>query len=116
MSYHRRGRKLGREVKKRQALLRSLALSLIRHGRIKTTTARAKELRPWLERLITRAKDKGLVNRRLVLARLGSVSGTRTIFDQLAPRYLNRPGGYTRIIKLPQRRGDKSPVAIIEFV
>lgn len=109
-------RKLGRVRKTRQALLRSLAVNLIRDGRIKTTEAKAKELRPFIERLITHAKTDTLTARRLVAKKLGDGYKGRKLFTVIAPRMTDRPGGYTRIIKMAPRRNDQSSLAIIEFV
>ncbi len=117
MSYHRRQRKFGRTRDGRRALLRSLARSLIRYGQIETTTARAKELRPLIERLVTYSKTDNLAGKRLVRARLGgAATEVKKLFEELAPRYQGRAGGYTRIVKLPARAGDGSPLAIIQFV
>lgn len=109
-------RKLGRERNARKALLRSLASNLIRDGRIKTTEAKAKELRPFIEKLITHAKKDTVAARRLVASRLGDDSKGKKLFTDIAPKHNDRPGGYTRIIKLPARSGDQSKMAFIEFV
>ena len=118
MRHHQKGRKLGRVTRQRTALLRSLAISLIEHGKIKTTEAKAKELRPFIEKLITKGKDSSISSRRLVSSRLGSggVSVTKKIFDEISLKYKDRKGGYTRIIKMPSRLGDGSKMAIIELV
>ena len=118
MLHHKSGRKLGRVTKQRTALLRSLAISLIKHGKIKTTEAKAKELRPFVEKLITKGKTQSLSSRRLISSRLGSggVSATKKIFDEIAPKYKDRNGGYIRVVKMVSRAGDGSKMAIIEFV
>ena len=117
MQHAKRNRTLGRTRRGRAALLRGLSVSLIRDNQIKTTAAKAKELRPFIERLITIAKDDSVVARRTVSSRLGEPASTVTnkLFSDIAPRYQDRPGGYTRIIKL----GATSPgrdEAIIELV
>ena len=109
-------RKLQRSTGHRTALLRNLAASLIKHEQILTTTPKAKELRPYVEKLITLAKKGGLSNRRLAHARLLDDAQLVKLFDVLASRYADRNGGYTRIIKTGPRASDASPMAIIEFV
>ena len=117
MRHHRKIRKFGRVAGQRRALLRSLAAALIRHEKIRTTEARAKELRPFIERLITVARSGTLAARRLALARLGGESvAVRRLMSAVVPRYIERPGGYTRISKLPSRVGDRARQAQIEFV
>ena len=116
MRHHNRNRKFSRETGARRALLRSLAVSLIDHGRIRTTEARAKELRPFIERLITHARQGTIVSRRLVLARLGTVDAAEKLAKVVAPRYSERPGGYTRITKITTKRTDAAKMAMIEFV
>lgn len=115
MKHKSKGRKLGRKKNARRALLRSLANNLIRYEKIKTTESKAKELRPYVEKIITRAKIGSLSGRRLIIAKIGEQSA-RKIIGEIAPRYKNRPGGYTRIVKLPPRKGDAAKMAIIEFV
>lgn len=115
MKHRKKGRKLSRKRDQRRALLRSLAVNLIRHEKIKTTEAKAKELRPFIEKIVTKAKNKNLNNRRLVVAKIGKDSAKK-VFEKITPRYKTRKGGYTRIIKLPFRRGDASKMAIIEFI
>ena len=110
------GRKLQRKSGHRAALLRNLAAALIKHEQIQTTTPKAKELRPYVEKLITLAKRGGLSNRRLAQARLMDDAQLVKLFDVLAPRYADRNGGYTRIIKAGIRASDAAPIAIIEFV
>jgi len=118
MKHHNKTRKLGRVTKQRTALLRSLAISLIQHGKIKTTEAKAKELRPYVEKIITKGKSSTIASRRLVSSRLGSggVSATKKLFDEIAPKYEDRDGGYTRVVKMVSRDGDGSKMAVIELV
>src|SRR5690242_21954073 len=110
------GRKLQRTSSHRAALLRNLAAALIKHEQITTTVAKAKELRPYVEKLITLAKHGGLSNRRLAHARILDEAQERKLFAVLAERYAGREGGYTRIIKAGIRASDAAPVAIIELV
>lgn len=119
MKHHKSIRKFGRDHAGRIALLRSLALSLVQKEHIKTTEARAKELRPFIESLVTKGRTGDIASRRLIISRLGGVSGeesAKKIIEDISPRYATRPGGYTRIVKLPRRGGDASKMAIIEFV
>ncbi len=118
MLHHKKGRKLGRVTKQRTALLRSLAISLVKHGKIITTEAKAKELRPFIEKLITKGKDNSVTSKRLVNSRLGSggKDATKKIFEEIAPKYKDRDGGYTRVLKLVPRTGDGSKMAVIELV
>jgi large subunit ribosomal protein L17 len=109
-------RKLQRTSQHRAALLRNMAAALIKHEQIQTTTAKARELRPYAEKLITLAKRGGLSNRRLAHARLLDDAQLTKLFDELAPRYAGRQGGYTRIIKAGIRASDAAPIAIIELV
>ncbi|MFN7174135.1 MAG: 50S ribosomal protein L17 [Thermaurantiacus tibetensis] len=109
-------RKLGRTTAHRTAMLRNMAAALIKHEQIVTTLAKAKELRPYTEKLVTLAKRGGLSNRRLAHARLGDDVQLRKLFDVLAPRYADRPGGYTRVLKAGFRASDQAPMAVIEFV
>jgi large subunit ribosomal protein L17 len=110
------GRKLQRTSSHRAALFRNMAAALVKHEQITTTTAKAKELRPYVEKLITLAKKGGLSNRRLAYARLMDDAQLTKLFDVLAPRYADRNGGYTRIIKAGLRASDAAPIAIIELV
>ena len=110
------GRKLQRTSSHRQALLRNMSAALIKHEQITTTVAKAKELRPYVEKLVTLAKKGGLSNRRLAAARLMDDAQLAKLFDPLADRYASRNGGYTRIIKAGIRASDASPMAVIEFV
>jgi len=109
-------RKLNRTSQHRTALLRNLSASLIKHEQITTTVPKAKELRPYLEKLITLAKRGGLSNRRLAHARLQDDTQLVKLFDVLAARYADRSGGYTRIIKAGIRASDAAPIAVIELV
>ena len=110
------GRKLQRTSSHRAALFRNMAAALIKHEQITTTTAKAKELRPYVEKLITLAKKGGLSNRRLAHARMLDETQLTKLFDVIAPRYAERAGGYTRIIKAGIRASDSAPIAIIELV
>jgi len=110
------GRKLQRTSAHRIALFRNMSAALIKHEQITTTLAKAKELRPYVEKLITLAKKGGLSNRRLAHGRLLDDAQLVKLFDVLAARYADRNGGYTRIIKAGIRASDASPMAIIEFV
>lgn len=109
-------RKLQRSAGHRNSLLRNLAASLIKHEQILTTTPKAKELRPYVEKLITLAKKGGLSNRRLAHARLQDDAQLTKLFEVLAERYKDRDGGYTRVIKAGFRASDAAPIAIIELV
>ena len=114
---HRVGhRKLQRTSSHRAALFRNMAAALIKHEQITTTTAKAKELRPYVEKLVTLAKHGGLSNRRLAQSRLMDEAQLAKLFDVIAPRYADRNGGYTRIIKAGIRISDAAPIALIEFV
>lgn len=110
------GRKLQRKSGHRAALLRNMAAALIKHEQIQTTTAKAKELRPYVEKLITLAKHGGLSNRRLAHARLMDETQEKKLFEVLAERFAGRDGGYTRVIKAGIRASDAAPIAIIELV
>ena len=117
MASHRvAGRKLSRFKDQRKALMRGLAGELIRHERITTTLAKAKETRVFAEKLITHGKKGTLHHRRLALAQLPNKAVVKKVFDDVAPRYAERPGGYTRIIKLGRRQGDGAEMAVIELV
>jgi len=114
---HRVGhRKLQRTSSHRTALFRNMAAALIKHEQITTTTAKAKELRPYVEKLVTLAKKGGLSNRRLAQSRLMDDAQLQKLFDVIASRYADRNGGYTRIIKAGIRKNDAAPISIIEFV
>lgn len=110
------GRKLQRTSAHRTALFRNMSASLIKHEQITTTVAKAKELRPYIEKLVTLAKRGGLANRRLANSRLLDDTQLKKLFDVLAERYKDRNGGYTRVIKAGIRASDAAPMAIIEFV
>ena len=110
------GRKLQRTSSHRAALFRNMAAALIKHEQITTTTAKAKELRPYVEKLVTLAKKGGLSNRRLAQSRLMDETQLAKLFDVIGPRYGPRNGGYTRIIKAGIRVSDAAPISIIEFV
>ena len=103
-------------MRHRKATLRNLATSLFRHERIETTTAKAKELRPFAERLITLARRGDLHARRLAAAKIQDREVLGKLFDEIAPRYLERPGGYTRVLKLGNRKGDAAEMSLIELV
>ncbi|GGD54793.1 50S ribosomal protein L17 [Erythrobacter arachoides] len=111
-----KGRKLSRKSQHRTALFRNMAAALIKHEQITTTVAKAKELRPYVEKLVTLAKRGGLSNRRLAHARLLDDAQLIKLFDVLAARYADREGGYTRIIRAGIRQSDAVQMAIIEFV
>jgi large subunit ribosomal protein L17 len=110
------GKKLGRPKDQRRALLCSLASEVIRHGRIITTEAKASETRRVVDKLITHSKKGGLHQRRLALAEVPSELVIKKVFDELATRYADRQGGYTRITKLGSRKGDAAQMALIELV
>ncbi|MFZ5727470.1 MAG: 50S ribosomal protein L17 [Pseudomonadota bacterium] len=110
------GRKLQRTSAHRTAMFRNMSAALIKHEQITTTLAKAKELRPYVEKLVTLAKRGGLANRRLAMSRLMDEAQLTKLFDVLAERYKDRNGGYTRIIKAGIRASDAAPIAIIEFV
>jgi large subunit ribosomal protein L17 len=109
-------RKLGRTTEHRMAMLKNMSASLIKHEQITTTLPKAKELRPYVEKLVTLAKKGGLSNRRLADARLQDDAQLKKLFDVLAPRYADRPGGYVRVLKAGFRASDQAPMAVIEFV
>ena len=116
MRHHKSGRKLGRTSSHRQAMFRNMAVSLFRHEQIRTTLPKAKELRRVAEPLITMAKNPTMARRRLAFARLRDKDIVGKLFDELAPRYKTRPGGYTRILKCGFRRGDNAPMAYVQLV
>jgi large subunit ribosomal protein L17 len=116
MRHRKKGRNLSRSPSHRRALLRNMATSLFRHERITTTTARAKELRPYAERLVTLARRGDLHARRLAARRIADREVLGKLFDDIGPRYAERPGGYTRILKLGTRKGDAADMALIELV
>jgi large subunit ribosomal protein L17 len=110
------GRKFGRNTNQRKALFRNLSVSLILHERITTTEAKAKTVRPIVEKLVTMAREDSDHHRRLVMARLNDERATAKLFDVIGPRFDGQNGGYTRIYKLGARHGDAAPMAMIEFV
>ena len=116
MRHRKKGRKLQRTASHRRAMLRNLATSLFRHERIETTTAKAKELSPYAERLITLARRGDLHARRLVARKIQDREVLGKLFDEISPRYAERPGGYTRILKLGNRKGDAAEISLIELV
>ncbi|MBI4515029.1 MAG: 50S ribosomal protein L17 [Deltaproteobacteria bacterium] len=109
------GRKLNRTSAHRKALFRNLVTSLIEHESVRTTDAKAKELRSYADRMITLGKRGTLHARRQALAFVRSAAAVRKLFDDLAPRFRERPGGYTRIIKIGMRRGDAAPLSLVEL-
>lgn len=111
-----KGARFGGSAAHERLLLANLAKSLFEHGRITTTEAKARRLRPVAERLITKAKKGDIHNRRLVLQTITDKGVVHTLFTEIAPRYAERPGGYTRITKIGNRRGDNAPMAVIELV
>jgi len=116
MRHRKSGRQLNRNSSHRKAMFRNMASSLVKHGVIKTTVAKAKELRMVVEPLITLAKTDSVANRRLAFARTQDKEVVGLLFSELGPRYQERPGGYTRILKCGYRTGDKAPMAYVELV
>ena len=116
MRHQKSGRKLGRTSSHRQAMFRNMAVSLFRHEQIRTTLPKAKELRRVAEQLITMAMNPTMARRRLAFARLRDKDIVGKLFDELAPRYKARLGGYTRILKCGFRRGDNAPMAYVQLV
>lgn len=116
MRHGLKGRKLNRKSQHRLAMFANMAAALIKHEQIKTTLPKAKDLRSFVEQLITLSKKGGLSNRRLAMSRLRDETMTKKLFDVLAKRYEKRPGGYTRVLKAGFRYGDAAPMAIIELV
>ncbi len=119
MRHHNKNKKFGRKTDQRRALMRSLVISLLEQEKIETTEAKAKALRSYVEKIITKAKDNNLSNYRLVLSKLGSGASIviDKLFKEIAPRYKERQGGYTRIVKKGQRVGsDGADMAIIELI
>jgi large subunit ribosomal protein L17 len=115
MRHHNSNRKFGRKAGPRKALLRSLAYSLVVKGKIKTTEAKAKELRPFVEKLVTFGKKATLASRRELDTRVGRIAGKKIALT-LSPKYKETKGGYTRITKLIRRKSDGAPMAVIEFI
>ena len=116
MRHHRSGKKLGRDSAHRKALYANLTASLIEHGRIRTTETKAKAVRPIAEKIVTLGREGTIHARRQVLAYIRSQEVTHKLFSEVAPRFKDRPGGYTRIVKLGPRQGDSAPMAYLEFV
>ena len=116
MRHQKSGRKLNRTSSHRQAMFRNMAASLIHHEEIRTTLPKAKELRRVAEPLITMAKSPSLARRRLAFARLRDSTAVAKLFDELGPRFQDRPGGYTRILKCGFRTGDHAPMALVQLV
>ncbi|MDM8562582.1 50S ribosomal protein L17 [Candidatus Marithioploca araucensis] len=116
MRHRNKGRHLSRTSSHRKAMFKNLAVSIIRHELIKTTLPKAKELRGKVEPLITLAKEDSVANRRLAYARLRDREMVTKLFNELGPRYKERPGGYLRVLKCGFRTGDKAPMAIVELV
>jgi large subunit ribosomal protein L17 len=116
MKHKRAGRKLGRDAAHRKALYANLACALIENGRIRTTEAKAKEMRPIVEQMITLGKRGDLAAHRQAVAFLRSKSAARALFEDIAPRFADRPGGYTRVVKIGPRPGDAASMAYLELV
>ena len=116
MRHRHSGRQLNRNSSHRKAMFRNMAVSLVEHELIKTTVPKAKELRGYAEPLITLAKNDSVANRRLAFDRTRSKEAVGKLFDELGPRYAERPGGYIRILKCGFRTGDKAPMAYVELV
>jgi len=116
MRHNKKGRQLSRTASHKEALLRNMAVSLFRHGRIQTTTAKAKELRPFAEKLITLAKRGDLHARRLAARKINDKDVLFSLFDAIGPRFSERAGGYTRVLKVGHRQGDGAEMALIELV
>ena len=116
MRHRKTGRKLNRNSSHRIALMRSLAISIILHESVKTTLAKAKEIRGFLEPLVTLSKESNVSNQRNAFAKLRDKEAVAKLFNNIGPRFKDRPGGYLRIIKRGLRQGDKAPIVQIEFV
>lgn len=116
MRHRLSGRKLNRPTAHRMHMLNGLVTDLIRHESIKTTEAKAKEVRRLAEKVITKGKSGGLHDRRLTGIILTDKNAVRKVFDELATRYEDRPGGYTRVVKLGPRKGDAAPMAVLELM
>jgi large subunit ribosomal protein L17 len=115
MRHLNQGRKLNRTSAHRKALFRNLVLALVKHERIKTTDAKAKELRRYADRMVTLGKRGDLAARRLAFSFMQSRDAVQRVFDEIAPRFKERNGGYTRVVKFGFRRGDAAPLSIVEF-
>ena len=116
MRHRKSGRKLNRTASHRKAMFANMAASLIEHEQIVTTLPKAKELRPIVDKLVTLAKKGDLASRRLAISRVRDVAMVRKLFDTIGPRFEDRNGGYTRVLKAGFRYGDSAPMAVIEFV
>jgi len=116
MRHRKSGRQLNRNSSHRQAMFRNMAASLFQHELIRTTLPKAKELRRVAEPLVTLAKNDSVANRRIAFARLRDDATVAKLFDELGPRYQDRPGGYLRILKIGFRTGDNAPMALVELV
>ena len=116
MRHHRSGKKLGRDSAHRKALYANLTASLIEHGRIRTTETKAKAVKPIAEKMITLGRDGSIHARRQALAYLRTQEVVHKLFSEVAPRFRDRPGGYTRVVKLGPRQGDAAPMAYLELV
>ena len=116
MRHRHTGRQLNRNSSHRKAMFKNMSVSLIDHELIRTTVAKAKELRGKVERLITLAKVDTVANRRLAFSRLRDRDAVTKLFNEIGPRYASRPGGYTRVLKCGFRTGDKAPMAFVELV
>lgn len=112
----KKGKRLGGSPSHQRKILANLASSLIEEERITTTVTKAKMLRPYVEKIVTKARTGDLHSRRLVLRNIHNLEVVTKLFDEIGPRYVDRPGGYTRIVKLGPRRGDGAEMALIEFV
>lgn len=116
MRHQKRTSKLGRKTEHREAMLANMVCSLIKHNRITTTLAKAKALRPFAEKVVTMGKKGDIHNRRLATSKIKQDEAVKKLFAELAPRFKDREGGYTRILKLGSRAGDAAPMALIEWV
>ncbi len=116
MRHRRFTKRIGTDSEHARANLRNLAIALVKYGKIKTTVFKAKQLRPYIEKLITFGKKGDLHSRRIVVSRLNSKEAAKKIFDEIAKKYENRQGGYTRIVRAGYRNGDCAPMAYISFV
>ena len=116
MRHRVEGRKFGREMDARRLMMRNLVKSMIEHGQLKTTLPKAKEMREYVERIITYGKNDTVHSRRLAYSVLGDRTLVKKVFDEIAPAFEGRNGGYTRVLKAGFRKGDNAPMAIIQFV
>lgn len=116
MRHRNQGRKLGKTASHRTAMFANMAAALIKHEQIKTTLPKAKELRPFVEKLVTLSRRNNLHARRLAMSQLRDETQVRKLFDVIGPRYVSRPGGYTRVLKAGFRHGDNAAMAFIEFI